>query len=304
MRKVNFIGGLPRSGSTLLTNILLQNPKFQTTATSSLLEFLLQCRDNWNKLEGHSTYPDGQDKWKVIRAILENYHNTDREVIFDKNRGWSTHIEFMEKISGRKAKIIACVRNLEDICTSFEKLFRKNRADGEIHGEFSNPQMKNLDGRVGVWTSDEGVLGRPYVSLLDTINRGLGDRILFFPYEEWTADPNYWFTQLYNFIEEPYFQHNFENIEQIIRENDAGYGWGADLHEIKTGKLIPAKSDALKLLGKGWYDKLHNTEFWKNIQNNQPKRNEFQAKPSLNEVQYNQPVNFTKQFESNYSKYR
>ena len=74
MRRIHFIGGLPRSGSTLLTNILLQNPKFQTTATSSLLEFLLQVRDNWNKLEGHSTYPDGQDKWNVIRAILQSYH--------------------------------------------------------------------------------------------------------------------------------------------------------------------------------------------------------------------------------------
>ena len=266
MRRIHFIGGLPRSGSTLLTNILLQNPKFQTTATSSLLEFLLQVRDNWNKLEGHSNYPDGQDKWNVIRAILQSYHNTDREVVFDKNRGWTTHIEFIEKLTGNQARVIASVRYIEANCTSIEKLFRKNRADGEIHGEFSNSQMKTLDGRVGVWTSDDGVLGRPYVSLLDTIQRGLGDRILFFPYEEWTTDPNFWFTQLYNFIGEPFYQHDFTNIEQIIRENDAGYGWGLDLHEIKTGKLLPAYSDAIKIIGKGWYDKLHNTEFWKNRQ--------------------------------------
>jgi len=263
MRKLYYIGGLPRSGSTLLTNILLQNPNVQTTATSSLLEFLLQVRDNWNKLEGHSNYPDGQDKWSVIKAILQNYHKTDRPIIFDKNRGWSTHIEFMEKVTGEKAKIVACVRNLEDICTSFEKLFRKNRADGEIHGEFSNPQMKTLDGRISVWTADEGVLGRPYVSLLDTIQRGLGDRILFFPYEEWTANPEKWFRILYDFIGQNYYSHNFNNIEQTIRENDAGYGWGLDLHEIKTGSLIPAKSDALNTVGQQWYQKLHNTEFWK-----------------------------------------
>lgn len=264
MRKVHFISGLPRSGSTLLTNILLQNPKFQTTATSSLLDFLLQVRDNWNKLEGHTTYPDGQNKWNVIRSILQNYHNTSRPIIFDKNRGWSTHVEFIEKVTGEKAKIIACVRNLEDICTSFEKLFRKNRADGEIHGEFSNSQMKTLDGRISIWTADEGVLGRPYVSLLDTIQRGLGDRILFFPYEDWTSNPDYWFKQLYNFIGETYYQHDFNNIEQVIRENDAGYGWGSDLHEIKTGKLLPAQSEAIQIIGQNWYQKLHNTEFWKN----------------------------------------
>jgi len=263
MRKINFIGGLPRSGSTLLTNILLQNPKFGTTATSSLLEFMLQIRDNWKKLEGHVAYPDGQDKWGVIKAIMQSYHNTDKEIIFDKNRGWSNHIEFVEKVTGEKAKIIACVRNLEDVCTSFEKLFRKNRADGEIHGEFSNTQMKTLDGRISVWTSDEGVLGRPYVSLLDTIQRGLGDRILFFPYEQWTTEPIVWFKKLYEFIDEDYYSHDFNNIEQTIRENDAGYGWGNDLHEIKTGGLQPAKSDALKIIGAQWVNKLHDSEFWK-----------------------------------------
>ena len=263
MRKINYIGGLPRSGSTLLCNVLLQNPKFQTTATSSLLELLLQVRDGWKKLEGHTTYPDGQDKWGVIRAITQSYHNTEKEIIFDKNRGWSTHIEFVEKVTGQQTKIIACVRNLEDICSSFEKLFRKNRADGEIHGEFTNPQMKTIDGRVGVWTADEGVIGRPYVSLLDTIQRGLGDRILFFPYEEWTSNPDVWFKKLYEFIGEDYYQHDFNNIEQTIRENDAGYGWGNDLHEIKKGKLLPATSDASKVIGQQWVQKLHNTEFWK-----------------------------------------
>jgi len=290
MRRLHFIGGLPRSGSTLLTNILLQNPNFQTTATSSLLDFLLQVRDNWSKLEGHATYPDGQDKWNVIRSIIQTYHNTDREVIFDKNRAWSSHIEFIEKVTGKKARIVACVRNLEDICTSFEKLFRKNRADGEIHGEFSNSQMKTLDGRVGVWTSDDGVLGRPYVSLVDTIQRGLGDRILFFPYEQWTTNPDFWFRKLYDFVGEDYYQHDFNNIEQVIRENDAGYGWGADLHEIKTGKLLPAYSDAKQMLGQVWYDKLHNTEFWKSlenqIQNIEPKKEDIEYKKE--DIEYKQ----------------
>lgn len=269
MRKIYYISGLPRSGSTLLTNILLQNPKFQTTATSSLLEFLLQVRDNWNKLEGHTAHPDGQDKWEVIRSIIQKYHNTDKGVIFDKNRGWSNHIEFIEKVTNQPARIIACVRNLEEICASFEKLYRKNRASGEIHGEFSNPKMKTIDGRVQVWTSDEGVLGRPYVSLLDTIQRGLGDRILFFPYEGWTNQPEFWFRKLYEFVGESYYPHDFMNIEQVIRENDAGYGWGDDLHEIKTGQLRPASYEAHQVIGRDWVTKLHDTEFWK--ENNQKK---------------------------------
>jgi sulfotransferase len=287
MRKIHFIGGLPRSGSTLLTNILLQNPNIQTTATSSFLELLLQIRDNWNKLEGHNAHSDGQDKWAVMKSVMQTYHKTDRPIVFDKNRGWTSHIEFIEKVTDKTAKIIACVRNLEDICTSFEKLYRKNRATGEIHGEFSNPKMKTLDGRITTFTSDEGVLGRPYVSLLDIIQRGLGDRILIFPYEEWTTNPQKWFRILYDFVEIDYYEHDFENIEQTIRENDAGYGWGSDLHEIKTGKLIPATSQADQIIGPDWVSKLHGTEFWKNIET---KRNEQVAKPTINKFDENNSI--------------
>ena len=96
------------------------------------------------------------------------------------------------------------------------------------------------------------------MSLLDTIQRGLGDRILIFPYEEWTNNPEFWFKKLYEFIGEDYYKHDFNNIEQTIRENDLGYGWGSDLHEIKTGKLLPAQSDALKFIGQNWVDKIKN----------------------------------------------
>lgn len=263
MKKIYFLGGLPRSGSTLLTNILLQNPNFHASTSSSLSEFLVQIRDNWNNLEGHKNFPNGQDKWSVMRAILQSYHNTDRNIIFDKSRSWTTHIEFVEKIIGEKVKIIACVRNLEDICTSFEKLYRKNRSDGEIHHEFTNSQMRNLNGRVGVWVADEGVVGRSYVSLLDAFERGLGDRIFILPYEGWTNNPNYWFSELYNFLGEVFFEHDFQNIQQFIRENDTEYGWGHDLHEIKTGKLLPSSTDAKNIIGIEWFNKLHDTEFWK-----------------------------------------
>jgi hypothetical protein len=124
--------------------------------------------------------------------------------------------------------------------------------------------MKTIDGRIGVWTSDEGVVGKPYVSMMDTIQRGLGDRIFFFPYEEWTKNPDYWFRKLYEFIGEELFKHDFNNIEQVMRENDAGYGWGEDLHQIKVGKLLPSISEAKEIIGQNWVSKLHDTEFWKN----------------------------------------
>ena len=67
---------------------------------------------NNNKLEGHKVYPDGQDKWSVIRSIMQNYHKTDKNVIFDKNRGWTTHIEFVEKVTGKSKRAEAKIAGI------------------------------------------------------------------------------------------------------------------------------------------------------------------------------------------------
>jgi sulfotransferase len=46
----HFISGLPRSGSTLLANVLAQNPRFETTATSSILGIISNIREQWDPM--------------------------------------------------------------------------------------------------------------------------------------------------------------------------------------------------------------------------------------------------------------
>ena len=264
MKKINFITGLPRSGSTLLTNILLQNPNFYSSTTSSLLELLIQLRNNWDSFVGHKANPIGQDKWKVMKSVLENYHNTDKDVVFDKSRGWMDKIEFIEKLNG-PSKFIVCVRNMEDIVTSFEKLYRKNRAEFEINSESNNIKMKTLKGRIELWTDENGgVIGSPFVSMIDAFNRGLGDKMLIVPYEGLTYHPESWLQKIYQFIGEPEFKHDFQNVKQIYKENDEFFGWGDDLHTIKEGPVEFRESDAVNVIGQQWIEKLKGNNIWKN----------------------------------------
>ena len=46
--KIFFQSSLPRSGSTLLQNILAQNPDFYATPTSGVLELLYAARANYS----------------------------------------------------------------------------------------------------------------------------------------------------------------------------------------------------------------------------------------------------------------
>jgi sulfotransferase len=47
MKKIFFQSSLPRSGSTLLQNIMGQNPEFYVTPTSGVLELLYAARANY-----------------------------------------------------------------------------------------------------------------------------------------------------------------------------------------------------------------------------------------------------------------
>ncbi len=44
VQKVFYNASLPRSGSTLLQNIMMQNPDIYSTPTSGVVEFLLHAR--------------------------------------------------------------------------------------------------------------------------------------------------------------------------------------------------------------------------------------------------------------------
>ena len=49
-KTIHLISGLPRSGSTLLANLLAQNPRFQATASSGILDVLFNVRNIWDTL--------------------------------------------------------------------------------------------------------------------------------------------------------------------------------------------------------------------------------------------------------------
>src|SRR3989344_3597345 len=98
-KTIHFISGLPRSGSTLLCNILAQNPRLHTTATSGIMDIMFMVRNNWDTLVEFRAHPDEEAKERVLKGILESYYATaDKPVIFDKSRGWVSLLEMAEKV--------------------------------------------------------------------------------------------------------------------------------------------------------------------------------------------------------------
>ena len=244
----HFIAGLPRSGSTLLANILAQNPRFETTATSSILGILTGIREQWDAL--FAATPNEQGKIDVLRGILPSfYQRSPKPIIFDKCRGWLAVLEMAELLLERKAKVLVPVRDLRDVLASFEKLWRKNVATNPIPQEKAYPlQFQTLEGRCDVWLQKAEPVGLAYSRIEDALVRGFRDRMHFVRFEELTSRPRETIQSIYRFLGEDEFAHDFDHVKQVTWEDDAVHGFKG-LHDIRA-KVEPMPPQYPQVLGK------------------------------------------------------
>lgn len=256
-----FISGLPRSGSTLLCNILAQNPDFHTTGTSGIMDVIFGVRNQWDNLIEFKASPNPDAKLRVMRGILENYFSdTDKPVVFDKCRGWLSLIEMAEFILGHKAKIIVPVRDIRDVLASFEKLWRENSAENQNMGEAQDYfRFQTVKGRVNYWMQDNQPTGLAYNRIVDALQRGFADRMLFVRFEDLTTNPKQTMQDIYKFLGKDYFEHDFNNIEQVTFEDDSIHGF-KNLHQIRK-QVRPVESSWEKVLGK-FAEPYGNLNFW------------------------------------------
>jgi sulfotransferase len=260
-----FISGMPRSGSTLLANILAQNPRFHATATSGIMDVMYNVRNVWNELIEFKANPDPAAELRVLRGILDSFFsNITKPVIFDKSRGWLSEIEMAEAVLGHKVKILVPVRDIRDVLASFEKLHRKNAPYIKHPNASANYfKFQTVEGRTQMNMDSSQPTGLAYNRIVDALNRGFADRLLFVDFDELTHNPEDTFKQIYKFLGEEYFEHNFDHVEQVTFENDTVHGI-RDLHTIRT-KVAPVVSDWIKIIGPQ-FEYLGKFNFWKQKQ--------------------------------------
>ena len=98
------IAGLPRSGSTLLSNLLAQNPDFHVTPTSGILDMMLNVKNQWDRNPAFRaqdlTFNDTK-KRNVLCGMMNGYFaDVEHPVCIDKNRGWPAQLEMVEQLLG------------------------------------------------------------------------------------------------------------------------------------------------------------------------------------------------------------
>jgi sulfotransferase len=250
--KIFYQSSLPRAGSTLLQNILAQNPAFYVTPTSGVLELIFGARLNYtNSAEFKAQDPAAMKKAFLAfsRAGMEAYYAalTDKPYVMDKSRGWGVHSDLLQLIFGEEPKIICMVRDLRQIVASLEKKFRQNPdkyRPVENHANLSGTTTLKRT----LLSLQSAPVGLALDRLLEVHQRGWARKMLFVRFEDLTLQPDATLQRIYQYLGLPEFQHHFDKVVQVTQEDDAVFGIPG-LHEIRP-KVEPLQSDYLDVLGR------------------------------------------------------
>lgn len=260
MKTLHFIAGLPRSGSTMICNILKQNPKVHAVAVSGLATVFNSIHMNWDGVEFHKEYPNQQAKLNVLNATLNSYHeHIDKPIIFDKDRMWVSKISLIESVTQSQVKILCCVRNPAEILASFEKIRRNNPTKATL-ADLALGEKTSIAARAYYFSGPDGALGMAHTALKDAITHGYLDRLLFVDYNVFCNTPKAQMKRIYDFFELPEYEHEFDSIEQTEVYNDL-VSHLPNLHKIKP-KLEKTTVNCVEHLGLDLYNQYNSQIFW------------------------------------------
>jgi len=228
-RKLFFLVALPRSGNTLLASILNQNPDIAATANSMTLEimkvlFLLKETDVFKN------YPDHKSLDNVLNTVFDNYYKDwPQRIIVDRGPVTTPgNFNLMQKHFGNRFKVIVLVRDLIDVLASFVKWFENEPT------AYPNKLGKNIEEKLWSLMNKDGSIAKELIAIQNAFN--YKELCHFIKYDDLVKNPQQTITNLYQFLDEPLYSHQFSNLKQF-QLNDIGYDdkeLGNNLHMIRT----------------------------------------------------------------------
>ena len=255
--KIFFLAGLPRSGNTILTSILNQNPDVCCTPNSITLEifkdlFLLKQTDVF------MNYPDHKSLENVLDGVFNSYYKDwNYKYIIDRGpAGTDGNLELVKKHLDPNIKIIFLVRPLLEVLASWidwanktpDSFLRKTKNSIEACHKLMSP-----DGQIIMELNCMQNLAKPK-------NR---HHVHFVTYNNIVDKPKQTIEGIYKFLGIPKFKHKFKNFKQIevngLKYNDTIFGKG--MHTIKTKSLVKTKRDITKILPQEIIDKYGKIKF-------------------------------------------
>ena len=257
--RYHFITGLPRAGSTLLSALLLQNPRFHAGMTSPVGGLF---RGMLNQLGAGSEFGPvvtTDQRRRLARGLFDSYYAdqaASKDVIFDTNRMWSAQMPaLIDLFPG--AKLIACVRNVAWVMDSMERRYRANPY--EITRLFNDDTERNtVYSRVDTLAQRNRMVGYPWTALKEAFYGEHAESLLVVDYELLAQAPHKVLPLIYQFLGEPEYAHNFEQVKYDANDFDEALG----LHGLHKVRARVALEPRQTILPPDLFEQYSQLSFW------------------------------------------
>ena len=257
MKEFLFISGLPRSGSTLLSAILRQNPEFYADISSPVQNLVTATINVITGSESNHLVDEDRRK-HILKSIFNAYYDAvEPSTVFDTNRAWTAKTALLKQLYP-DTKIICCVRDLPWILDSFERIAAKNSLWGAALTDDESRQTVTTRCDALMDVKKEGQVVKPYYFLEEGLLLN-PDMIMLVEYESLCKQPESVMRELYAFINKPYFDHDFNNVEY---ENEV-FDKAINLKTLHTVRKQVSWVERVSILPKSVWDKYLHTDFWR-----------------------------------------
>jgi sulfotransferase len=261
MSRFHFISGLPRSGSTLLAALLRQNPAFQAGISSPVGPLFHAVRNAMGAWNETSVLLDEQHRERVLRGVFENYYadQTDKRVIFDTNRMWCARLPALVRLFP-EARVICCVRSVAWVLDSVERLIREHPFQ-ESRLFDNDSERSTIFTRVDALTKNDRFVGFAWSAIKEAVYGPHADRLLLVDFDLLTGAPEKVLRLIYQFVGEPWFEHDFENVVFDAPDFDQQLGLPG-LHRVRP-KVSPVRRQPI--LPPDVFARLDALSFWRDL---------------------------------------
>ena len=244
MKRLHFCGGLPRTGSTVLMNILQQNPSVFTTSTDPFPEILKEQILIKSRLkesfQAMSCKQADDAVYGMALGATQGWYEglTNKPVVISKSRTWSDLYHLFPQ-----SKIIVTIRDLRDIVESFDRVNAKIKAlhtvgENVLYASMSENQKYHY--HFNTANALSGALFHELPKYMEIYKKD-STRVKFIRYEDMLRDPEYMLDRIYQFLGMQPYKHDLNNIQQSeMFEHDNAYFMEKTNHETKF-KMIPWK---------------------------------------------------------------
>jgi hypothetical protein len=215
--KLFFSGGLPKSGSNMIKNILSQNNKIAIYPYSPFVEVINNIKSDLfikEIVKNRNVETFEQCVKTFLNQGLIGWAqglNKEAVIYIDDNRNWLGNLENIENIF--EGKMIIFIKDLKSIINSLENIYI-NKVD--YSKTFSDnfyqylPYNKQLQRVIKFFDVD--FLKIPLIGINRIIEEKNIKNYHFTCYEHFIANPELELKKIYNFLNEKYFKHDLDNI--------------------------------------------------------------------------------------------